>query len=155
MLATDPVESALLAASLAAELRTLIGRLHRRMREQGHLGDFTISQISAILRLEESGPLTVSALARIEGMRSQSMGAIVSSLEAANFVSGAADPADGRQTLWSITPACREQLRAGRVAREDWLFRTVQSKLSPDEQAQLANAVELLKRLANGDRESR
>jgi hypothetical protein len=35
----------------------------------------------------------------------------------------------------------------GRVARQDWLTRAPQARLSPEEQNRLADAVELLKRL--------
>jgi DNA-binding MarR family transcriptional regulator len=135
------------AAALAGELRVLIGTLKRRLREQSHLGDLTWSQISVLSRLEREGPATVTSLARAEGMRPQSMGANVSVLEAAGLVSGAPDPADGRQTILSLTAACREWVDAGRAAREDWLFRAIRANLAPEEQEELAGAVKLLKRL--------
>ena len=39
-------------------------------------------------------------------------------------------------------------LREGRAARQDWLIRAFQSSLTPAEQARLADAVALLKRVA-------
>jgi len=134
-------------AALAAELRVLISQLKRRLREQSSLGDLTESQIAVLRRLESEGPATVSALARAEGMRPQSMGANVAALEGAGLVSGAPDPDDGRQTILSLTAACREKVKAGRTAREDWLYRTLQARMAPAEQEELARAVELLKRL--------
>src|ERR1700736_7080276 len=109
------------ASALAAELRVLIGKLKRRLREQAHLGDLTWSQMSALSRLEREGPATVTTLARAEGMRPQSMGANISVLEATGLVSGVPDPTDGRQIILSLTAACREWLKTGRAAREDWL----------------------------------
>lgn len=135
------------ASALAAELRVLIGKLKRRLREQTELGDLTWSQVSVLGRLERDGPATVTTLARGEGMRPQSMGAIVSALEAAGLVSGAPDPKDGRQTILSLTAACREWIKAGRAAREDWLCRAIQTTLAPAEQEELARGVELLKRI--------
>jgi DNA-binding MarR family transcriptional regulator len=137
------------ALALAGELRVLIGKLKRRLRDQAHLGDLTWSQISVLSRLEREGPATVTNLARAEGMRPQSMGANVSALEAAGLVNGAPDPNDGRQTILSLTAACRDWIEAGRAAREDWLLRAIQTKLAPEEQEQLASAVELLKRLVD------
>jgi DNA-binding MarR family transcriptional regulator len=99
-------------------------------------------------QLEDNGPATTSALARIEGMRSQSMGTIVAALEEAGLVAGTPDPADGRQTLLSLTDHCREWIAQGRAARQDWLSRTIDARLSPDERAQLAQALPLLHRLA-------
>lgn len=137
------------ALVMAADLRVLFGQLHRRLREEATLGDFTPSQIAVLRRIGADGPATVTLLARAEGVRPQSMGATVAALEAAGMVSGSADPSDGRQTIWSLTAACRKKVVAGRAAREDWLFRTMQSKLTLKEQAELARAVELLKRLAD------
>jgi hypothetical protein len=48
-----------------------------------------------------------------------------------------------------LTPACRELFRTGRAARQDWLMRAIQTKLTPDEQAQLAFALRLLNRLVD------
>ena len=119
------------------------------MREQVHPGNFTCSQTSVVIRLERYGPATVSALARAEGVRQQSMGATISALEEAGLVKGSPDPADGRRIILSLTDTCRELIKATRAAKEDWLFRAIQTKLSPAEQEELATALELLKRLAD------
>jgi DNA-binding MarR family transcriptional regulator len=134
-------------SALAEDLRLLIGKLKRRLREQGHHGDLTPSQVSVLLRLEKDGPATVSSLARSEGMRPQSMSSAISALEAAGLVRGTPDPYDGRQTIMSLTDSCRERLRTGRAARQDWLSRTIAARLSAREQDELAAAVGLLKRL--------
>ena len=135
-------------SALATEIRALCGKLKRRLREQAGVGDLTPSQISVLLRLEREGPATTSNLARLEGMRPQSMGAVIAPLETAGLVSGAPDPSDGRQTLLSLTDACRKWVAEGRAARQDWLTGALQARLSPEEQGRLAEAVELLKRLA-------
>ena len=137
------------ASALAADLRALIGKLKRRLREQANIGDFTPSQVSVLLRLEREGPTTMSNLARAEGMRPQSMGSAVAPLEAAGFVSGTPDPNDGRQTILSLTDTCREWIREGRAARQDWLFRTIRTRLSSQEQKDLAATVGLLRRLVD------
>lgn len=136
-------------SALAGELHVLIGKLKRRLREEAHAGDFTWSQTSVLVRLERDGPATVTTLARAEGVRPQSMGATIAVLEAAGLVHGAPDPADGRQTILSLTDTCRDRIRAGRAAREDWLSRAIQTKLSVAELEQLATGIELLKRLVD------
>jgi DNA-binding MarR family transcriptional regulator len=137
------------ATALASELRVVIGKMKRRLREQAHLGDLTWSQRSVLSHLERDGPATVTTLARAEGVRPQSIGATIAVLEAAGLVSGVPDPTDGRQTLLSLTVACRERIKADRAAREDWLLRAIQNRLAPAEREQLAGAVELLKRLVD------
>ena len=135
-------------AALAGELRVAISILIRRVREQTQAGDLTSAQKSVILRLERDGPGTVSMLAKAESVRHQSMRVTVASLETLGMVSGAPDPADGRQTIFNLTPACLKTLKAGRAVKEDWLFRALQAQLTPREQDELAAAIKLLQRLA-------
>ena len=137
------------AAALAQDLRGLVGKLKRRLREQADAGDLTPSQTSVLLRLERDGAATTSSLARAEGMRPQSMGAVVAALEGAGLVHGAPDPNDGRQTILSLTERCRQLIREGRAARQDWLSHTIQDRLTPEEQGQLAAALLLLQRLVH------
>jgi DNA-binding MarR family transcriptional regulator len=135
------------ASTLAAEIRTVGGKLKRRLREHGGRSDLTPSQISVVLRLEKDGSATVSSLARTEGMRPQSMSAVVAPLQESGLVRGAADPSDGRKILISLTPKCVKRIQEGRAARQDWLTTTISQKLSAHEQKQLQAALELLTRL--------
>ena len=135
------------ASDLATQLRTLVGQLKRKLREQAGAGELSSSQTSVLALLEREGAATITTLAKRESMRPQSMGALVATLEAAKHVTGAPDPNDGRQTLWSITPASRALVRDSRAARQTWLAGALHSKFSAQEQARIAEAVALLKRL--------
>lgn len=136
-------------ASLAGELRICLGKLIRRAREQAQPGDFTAAQKSVLLRLERDGPNTVSALARAESVRPQSMRATVASLQAMAAVRGEPDSTDGRKTLIELTPTFRKTLKASRAAKDDWLLRALKAQLTSHEQDELAAAVKLLERLAD------
>jgi DNA-binding MarR family transcriptional regulator len=136
------------AYALAVELRAALGKLKRKLRDQGGRNDLTPSQVSVLLRLEKDGPAAVSALARAEGMRPQSMSAIVAALLEARLVGGSPDPRDGRQTLISLSRKCERFLKQGRAARQDWLTTTIRKKLTVQEQEKLAAAVDMLARLA-------
>lgn len=103
--------------------------------------------MSVLLRIEKDGPAAVSTLARAEGMRPQSMSAIITSLLEAGLVTGSPDPNDGRQTLMSLSRKCERLLRDGRAARQDWLTTTIERKLTAQEQERLASAISLLARL--------
>ena len=139
------------ADALAAELHALNGKLKRKLREQASAGDLTPSQTAVLRHLSREGNATVTALAQLEGVRSQSMGATVAGLQALGMVTGSPDARDGRQTILSLTPSCRELLRSGRAARHDWLLRAIKAKLTVQEQAQLACAMPLLKRLVDDE----
>src|ERR1700744_3065548 len=135
------------AYALAVELRAALGKLKRKLRDQGGRNDLTPSQVSVLLRLEKDGPAAVSTLARAEGMRPQSMSAIITSLLESGWVCGSPDPNDGRQTLISLSPKCLRRLKEGRAARQDWLTTTIQAELSVQDQEKLAAVLELLARL--------
>lgn len=134
---------------LAGNLRISVGKLVRRLREQAHSGDFTSAQKSVLLRLDRDGPATVSALARAESVRPQSMRVTVAGLESMKAVNGKPDPGDGRQTLIDLTLGFRKALNANRAAKEDWLVRALQAQLSAQELHDLAAAIKLLQRLAD------
>jgi DNA-binding MarR family transcriptional regulator len=136
-----------LASTLALEIRTVSRRLKRRLREHGKRHDLTPSQVSVVLLLEKGGSATVSSLARAEGMRPQSMSAVMTPLQEAGLVGGAPDPNDGRQTLMCLTPKCLKWLKEGRAAKQDWLTKRISQKLSAPEQKKLQAALELLTRL--------
>jgi DNA-binding MarR family transcriptional regulator len=135
--------------ALIGDLRAVLSKLVRRLREQAQTTDLTSSQRSVLLHLEREGSATVTTLARAEGMRPQSMGATVSGLQAAGLISGAPHPNDGRQTVLSLTASCRKKLKASRAAKEDWLLHAIQSQLDAKEREKLAVAIELLRRLAD------
>src|SRR6201986_730137 len=135
------------AMALATEIHAISGKLKRRLREQAWAGDLTQSQLAVLGHLDRNGPTTVTALAKLEGVRSQSMGAPVAALEAAGMVKGSPDPNDGRQTILSLTAACVALFRNRRAARTDWLLKTIETKLSTREQEHLASALKLLNRI--------
>jgi DNA-binding MarR family transcriptional regulator len=138
-----------LSTRLAVQLHDVVRKLRRRLREQVDAGDLPPSQVAVLRRLEREGPVTVSTLAREAGIRSQSMGATVAALQSAGLVAGAPDPADGRQTLLSLTPACRKWLRQTRAAKQDWLLRAIDAELTTREQQELARALVLLDRVVD------
>ena len=135
-------------AALAGDLRVAVGQIMKRLRQEAHLLDFSWSQIKVLSHIDQGGPATVTALAQAEGVRPQSMGATVAALEAAGMVAGSPHPTDGRQTLWSLTELCRQKVAENRAVREDWLFQKLAEDFSTAEQAELAQALRLLRRLA-------
>jgi DNA-binding MarR family transcriptional regulator len=132
---------------MAAELRVVLGKLKRRLREHANKGDLSLSQMAVLGYLDREGPSTVTTLARAEGVRPQSMGATVAALEESGLVRGTQHPADGRQTVLSLTAAADEWIKTSRAAREDWLAQAIRSHLSSAEQGELTKAAALLKRI--------
>ena len=136
-------------SAVAAQLRAVTVGLIRRLRSTASPGDLTWSQESALLRLETGGPQTISQLARAEGTRSQSMGAIVASLEAQGFADRTVDSNDGRQSIIMVSDAGRRALDEARAVKQDWLAERLTDQLNQHEQGVLAEAVALLQRIVD------
>ena len=139
-----------LAWTLAADIRAVSRKLKLRLREHGGGNDLTPSQgFCSFFDLKRTGQPLFRSLARAEGMRPQSMSAIVTPLQETGLISGAPDPSDGRQTLMSLTPRCLKWIQESRTAKQDWLTTTISQKLSVHEQEKLQAALELLTRLVD------
>ena len=133
---------------IARALRVSIGLLLRRLRQAPGDGELTLPESSALTRLDRGGPATSSALARLEQISPQSMGATLSALEARGLVERHPDPADGRRVVISLSGAGVQALRNKRNARVEQLARALSSGFTDPELQQLMAAVPLLERLA-------
>jgi DNA-binding MarR family transcriptional regulator len=145
--AIDTVTAAAEALALAASVRVTFVKLKRRLREEGGSAEITPSQSSALGQLENLGLATVTELAQAEGVRPQSMGATIATLEAAGYIASSPDPNDGRRTILSLSSMAIENFSANRAAREGWLFQAIQENLSPEEQGDLARGFAVLTKL--------
>jgi DNA-binding MarR family transcriptional regulator len=132
-------------ALVASELRAVLGSLLRRLRAEHR---FPLSHGAVLGRLDRCGPQSVSELAVGERVRPQSMAQTVSDLEAERLVARRPDPNDGRRALVELTAEGHEALDSDRRKRAGWLAQAMETDLAPSEQEVLAEAVDLLRRLA-------
>ena len=133
---------------VAAALRVSIGLLLRRLRQVRPDDELTLPESSALARLDRTGPATPGALAKVEQISPQSMGATLAALEARGLVERHADPADGRRVVLSVTGAGLELLRNKRGARTEQMAQALSAGFTAAELSQLAAAAPLLERLA-------
>jgi DNA-binding MarR family transcriptional regulator len=132
---------------VAGDLSASLGLLVRRLRQVHVDGDLTLSQASVLVRLERDGASTPGALATMEQITPQSMGAILAALQESGLVSRSGDPSDGRRVLVSITGAGREGLQGVRDEKARRLARAMTEGFNPAERRQLIEAIPLLQRL--------
>ncbi|WFN92617.1 MarR family winged helix-turn-helix transcriptional regulator [Gordonia sp. LUNF6] len=137
------------SAEVGNRLRATIAELNRKLRANSSVLDLTRSQSAVIGYLDRHGACSTADLARAHGMRQQSMAAIVAALTDAGLVVGSPDPTDRRRTLLALSKNARTELTTGRLQRADWLAHAVDAALTPDEVARLADAIELLGRIAD------
>ncbi len=132
-------------AELAARLRVAVGRLQRQVRRRA-VGDLTLSQISALVSIEQHGPLRAGDLAGRESVSAPTMTRILAVLEDRDLVAREVDPADRRASSVFLTESGRAVLlglrREGTAFLQDRLAR-----LDADGRRRLADAVEVLEEL--------
>jgi DNA-binding MarR family transcriptional regulator len=135
------------SALAARDLRVLVGRLRRRLREQDGANDLTASQMAVLGRLLQDGPASTSGLAAAEHVRPQSMAATVGSLEERGLVVRNPDPTDGRRQLMTLSESGLGFVHVSRQARDEWLARALEERYSDAERDVIVEALELLARL--------
>ncbi|MEU8516905.1 MarR family transcriptional regulator [Kitasatospora sp. NPDC048722] len=135
------------AARAARELRTLLTRLRRALKEADDTTGLTPSQTSVLSRLVADGPASAAALAAAERVRPQSMAATLAVLVERGYVQRRPDPEDGRRLLVGLTGAARAMIADSRQAREEWLARALQDGYTEAERATVLEALALLDRL--------
>ncbi len=132
-------------SALSEDLRLACMRISRRVRFES-TDDIAPHQFSVLARLED-GALTPRALADIEKVSAPSMSRTVRGLVDDGLVERHDDPEDGRRVLVELTEEGRAVLLATRRRRGRWMSERVH-ELSPGEQATLAEATEILRRIA-------
>lgn len=132
----------------AHEIRASLFRLVRRLRHERPEGELSYSRLAVLGWLEREGPMTNADLAAAERVTPQSMMRATSELVAAEFISRADNPADGRQVLLKITPAGSTVVREDRRRRDSFLAQAMASTLTPTERELLRLAAGLMDKLS-------
>src|SRR5579863_8529416 len=107
------------ATELALALGMLVRRLRSEVPSESH--ELSWAQLSVMRRLDNDGPATTADLARAEGVKPQSMGAIVAALEEKGLVERKPHPTDGRQVNIALTSKGAAVRNSARAAKRTWL----------------------------------
>ncbi|MHC3467168.1 MarR family transcriptional regulator [Streptomyces sp. 7R007] len=135
------------AARAARDLRVVVSRLRRRIREVAEDDELTPSQVSALTLVAKHGAATASALATAEGVRPQSMATTLAALDRHGLIRRSPDPDDGRRQLVTLTDAGRQRVQGDRQARQEWLAQALQDRYTEAERRTLLEGLALLERL--------
>lgn len=133
------------AAAIAVDLRTAMGKLTRRVKDEDRI---PLGQAAVLGALDRNGAMTTSDLAADQRVRPQSMARAVGLLMEQDLITRRAHPTDGRKSLVELSDAGRAALEAERGRRAGWLARAIEAELDDEERALLARSVALLERLA-------
>jgi len=89
-----------------------------------------------------------STLAEELGMQRSNLATALRELEDADLIRRETDPGDRRGVLVRLSPAGEKAVALHRNGRDTWFAATIEAALTPEEQARLFAAGELLERLA-------
>ena len=136
------------AAELGNQLRSAVGRLYRRFRNErpeGGLGDAALAVLS---RLNKHGPQTLTELSEHDRVSPASMSQIVNRLTSAGYAVRTRAEDDRRKVLFSTTAEGDELADAARAQRNAWLDQRLRA-LGAEDRAVLAQAMVLLERIVD------
>lgn len=130
----------------AVALRVAIARIHRALRvdPERHV---TLSQASALSRVDQYGELRLGALAQLEGVAPATMSKVVDALGAQGLTERVIDDQDKRASLVRVTRHGADTLHALRSAGTR-AIREALATLNASEQTRLRQALPVLERLA-------
>ena len=134
------------AAQLAAELRLSVTRLARRLRQAADMG-LSPSLLSALAIVHVHGPLTLGALAELEGVSPPTVTRVVNRLESDDLVERIVDPDDKRVCRVVTTDAGEALLDASRERKTARLAERLDA-LDAEQLAHLAAAAVVLEQLS-------
>src|SRR5580700_3528430 len=138
-------------ASDAVRLAMAVSRLRSRIRIEAGMRStgIPISQLAVLGRIIDEGPTTAAALAAGEHVTQQAIAQSLATLKERGLVEKQADPSDGRKSLVTATAAGGELMDGFTASREEWLTQAIEAAGRPEERPLLAEAIELLERIAD------
>ncbi|XZF12408.1 MarR family winged helix-turn-helix transcriptional regulator [Chitinophagaceae bacterium MMS25-I14] len=135
---------------LASDLRTIVGRLMKKMRNKSSVqGILSLTERSVIGLLSQYNELTPGELASMEKITTQSMSQILSHLSELGFINRIASETDKRKAIISLSESGHAILNKVRNERDEWLYQALQETCSEKERETLGKAAVLLARLVD------
>lgn len=146
----SPTQVTTLAGDLQRVLAKLVTVIRRGDPDRATQPDLTMSQISILLTLLDSGPIRMTELAARERVRTPTTTVAIRRLENVGLVKRRRDPSDMRAVLVEVTPQGRIQYQEALEARRLHLAELL-DRLTDDERADLVRAIRPLERLTQSE----
>jgi DNA-binding MarR family transcriptional regulator len=137
--------------TVASQLRPVLLRLHRYLRNEAHELGVTSTQASLLGAIQRSPGIGLGELADQEHMSAPTLVCHIDKLEALGLVGRTrSNPNDRRRVVLSITETGSQALHTLRERRTAWLATRLET-LAPDALVAIAAAIEPLQQLARRD----
>src|SRR4051812_15011219 len=134
---------------LAARLRLAVGRLNRRIRIDGHEAIPPL-QLSALVTIEQHGPLRLSERARREAVTAPTMSRVLAALDEQGLVIRTPDPHDARGVRIVLSELGGRRVQEVRSTRTALVARRL-GRLTDEQRRLLTNAMPAIEALLVDD----
>lgn len=129
------------------ELRLLLQKVARRIRNNRGGENVSDSQLSVLFQLDRNGDSTPGQLAEYDHLTPPSMNRTLNGLERAGLIARTPSTDDGRRVIVTLTAAGRDLTAETRRLRTAWFSQRL-SELSDRDRAALDAAAPVLRKLA-------
>jgi DNA-binding MarR family transcriptional regulator len=138
------------AAHLAAELRTVIFRLIKKLRSQSPThGKISLTERSVLKLLDQHQQLLPTELAAMEKVTTQAMSQVLKHLAELGYITRQPSEIDRRKVGVALSEQGRAFLQNVRLEVDEWLHVALQEACSPAELASLHRAMPILTKLVD------
>ncbi|MBD9643484.1 MULTISPECIES: MarR family winged helix-turn-helix transcriptional regulator [Pantoea] len=130
---------------LAEELRKIVSHLVRNVRVS--TATVRTSQYETLDLLDSHDALSIADLARLRGVKHQSMRLVINELEAQDLVLRQKSAQDARAQVIVLSDQARAALAAARQQRADWLAARINETLDQQDRDDLQKGLAALRKL--------
>lgn len=130
---------------LAEELRKMVSHLVRNVRVS--TATVRTSQYETLDLLDSHDALSIADLARLRGVKHQSMRLVINELEAQDLVLRQKSAQDARAQVIVLRDQARAALAAARQQRADWLAARINETLDQQDRDDLQKGLAALRKL--------
>jgi DNA-binding MarR family transcriptional regulator len=135
---------------LAAELRTVVSRLIKKLRTHSPMhAALSLTERAVIKQLSQQQPLLPSELATHEKVTTQAMSQILNHLAELGYITRQPSPADKRKVLIELSEAGQARVAAMQQEVNDWLDKALQQTCSAAEQETLRQGLAVMVKLVD------
>ena len=135
---------------LATELRTVVGRLIKKLRKESVTGQqLSLTERSSMALLLQYKELLPSELASMEKITNQSMSQVLNHLLEVGYINRKASETDKRKVIISLTELGERTILQVRAEREEWLLKAISETCSEEEVLVLKQAIGPLTKLVD------
>ena len=124
-----------------------VGLVMRRVRATTAADGFTLTESAVIARLARDGAMTTAELARLEGMRPQSMRTTITALDRLGMIDRKPHKTDGRQVLIALSRRGMDRRKTKQDTKHSWLASAIAQLPAADRETLFA-AGDIMLRLA-------